>query len=274
MKESTPVAPYNKFNYIPPKPLAVMHVDPGRITHLEIFKDHCRLTSGRWTSPSFNRDEVYDIVSLMSKVKSTPKDKFSFGREPVHFNGKDYHRHQVSVSTNNCQFGKVSIQGLEAFVALLSAFNCFYWGNYKNQMETVITDHGGVFTSVVGKDYFGDQDKFAWWEFKKRPELPHKVEFVDAFEMFQLEFEGTAFIYDLIKGIKATTNGAMEYKLTVPELRDINVRLFRFCLPDGRYAVGISTDRLMYAQRAFIFFGEESGKKFLTYLNDVKKVFL
>lgn len=165
------------------------------------------------------------------------------------------------------------VEGADAFNNLLTAFNCFYWGNYKNQMETVITDHGGVFTSIVGKDHFGDQDKFAWWEFKKRSELPHKVEFVDAFEMFQMEFEDVAVIDDLTNGIKAVMKGVMEYKLTVPEVHNYNTRLFRFCLPDGRYAVGISTDRLMYAQRSFIFFGENSGKKFLNYLKEVKELF-
>lgn len=273
MNEQSPISPFGSFKYMLSKPLAVMHVDPSRITHLEIFKDYCRVVSGKWTSPSFTRDQVRDIISTMTKVKNSPQDKFSFGREPVHFNGRDYYRQLVSVSLESCQLGKVHIKGTDAFSNLLGAFNCFYWDNYKNQMETVITDHCGVFTSVVGKDYFGDGDKFVWWEFKKLIEFPHKVEFVDAFEMFQMEFEGTALIHDLIKGVKAVMNGAMEYKLTVPEVRDFNARLFRFCLPDGRYAVGISTDRLIYAQRSFIFFGEESGKKFLAYLNEVRKVF-
>lgn len=273
MNEQTSTSLFGNFKYVLPKPLAVMHVDPFRITHLEIFKDHCRVVSGKWTSPSFTRDQVLDIISTMTKAKNSPQDKFSFGRYPVHFNGKDYYRQSVSVSLGSCQLGKVMVEGADAFNNLLSGLNCFYWGNYKNQMETVITDHGGVFTSIVGKDNFGDQDKFAWWEFKKRSELPHKVEFVDAFEMFQMEFNDVGVIGDLIIGVKAVMKGVMEYKLTVPEAREYNTRLFRFCLPDGRYAVGISTDRLVYAQRSFIFFGENSGKKFLNYLKEVKELF-
>lgn len=284
MKEVTKNVKFdlNTIKYHYSKPVAVMHVDPAKITHLEIFTDYCRLTSGNWTGPSFNKDQVFDILATMTKVKDEPIDRFSFGREAVKFRGNGKQDKDVWVSRDRCIFGKVIVNGEGPCRTLFNALTSFYHGDYKNQMETVTLEHDSVYTSIVGKDGFGDGDKFAWWEFKRNrlteqddPRIIHyhQLEITGVFEIFRLDFTDTSVISELIKGVKEIMECKKEYKLNVSELGDINARLFRFNISDDLYAVGISTDCLRYAQRSFIFFGENSGKKFLNYLEEVKELF-
>lgn len=256
-----------------PRPDLLMHISPVSFIHFEVIGTRCRLVGPRFISPLYTREQASDIYFAMDKVKKEPRKPFSLDYTKVHIRGWSQYGNEVAISQTHCKFGMLSVSGGKAFDNVLNAFRCFCWGSLTDQRDTVINeDHkGNMFIST--KDHFGDGDKFVWWKFTKGNYDNNTFIVADPFSEFHCNFGSNVIFSELAIGVEKVMGGDTEYKLQVKPLSDFNFRIFRTKVTDAQYAVGISTDMLRYSQKAFIFFGEESGNNFLEFLNKAKELF-
>lgn len=254
------------------RPDAVLDIDPLAFVHFEIIGERFRLSGPEYLSPLYTKDQAWDIYNAMTNTKILNKGPFSLDYTKVSFRNSNILSREVALSKTHCKFGLLSIHGEEAFNKTQEALGRFYWGNYRTQRDPSFGKDPRGREYFVHKDNFGDGDKFVWWKFSERPEGYWHFDVSDPFSTFRCEFNDKVIYHELLIGVKKIMEGAKEYKLKVSPLSDHNFRLFRSDLPDGRYVVGISTDMLLYSQRAFLFFGEEHAKTFLQFVRKAKKL--